>query len=218
MCSALPQRGEVFGFGSCAYGALGRAPSADVTKLPVRVPLGVAVRQIAAGYDHALAVCTDGKVLSWGSAGVLPPEAPCEAPPPPPVDLTDATAGGAADGDGGGGVSRHAREGQDSTADGGAREGPPAAAAVGQLGRRVERAGEHTGAEAAGWAALPSAYSSSPAPATALGPCELVAAGSFCSMGLPLGPPERSRLQAGAVEVVVRGGTRFVMAVSAPPA
>ena len=70
----LTERGEVYGFGSSIYGALGRPAEANVQKLPCRVPLGLhgmSIRMIAAGYDHALALAADGTVLSWGSIGKL---------------------------------------------------------------------------------------------------------------------------------------------------
>ena len=70
----LTGRGEVYGFGSSIYGALGRPAEANVQKLPCRVPLGLhgmSIRMIAAGYDHALALAADGTVLSWGSIGKL---------------------------------------------------------------------------------------------------------------------------------------------------
>lgn len=165
----LTERGDVYGFGSSAYGALGRPPAAEVVKLPVRVPLSVPIRQIAAGYDHALAVTYDGRVLSWGSAGelaygmgALPPDEDTLGDPPdsPP---------------------RHESNSSSSDASRSASPGPREASHVGQLGRWVD---PHGGREDAYMWAIPLLFSASPAIATAFGTCELVAAGSFASIGL----------------------------------
>lgn len=145
-CSmVLSEAGEIFGFGSALYGALGVPPETIpgcAQRLPARVPvLGsnfnpVIVRQVAAGYDHVLARTADGQVFSWGAAGRR---------------WTKADAG-----DGWLGGSRGA----------------------GQLARALSL---HI--------CLPSdehAYSSSAGPASALGRCSLVAAGSHCSLGVVL--------------------------------
>ena len=168
----LTERGEVFGFGSCAYGALGRLPTVEVQKLPERVPLGVRVRQIAAGYDHALAVTSDGRVLSWGSAGDVPIHVSSTAP----LDEGSTAPGSPPR------LESESDESVDDSRSTTRRPSPNArdAIVVGQLGRWVEPTDGHNGDE---WE-MPLLYSSTPAVASALGPCELVAAGSFCSMGL----------------------------------
>ena len=188
----LTERGDLFGFGSRRYGALGGPAATEFQKLPVRVPLGTPVRQIAAGYDHALAVAADGRVLSWGSAGephlarLDPSRAEAHPAASPGDSLTHW------------------------------RDHPTA---VGQLGRPLDSTAAR---EADGWS-LPHAYSSSPALATPLGPCELVAAGSFFSLGIlrrgaggGAAETEEATVHHG-VDVLVRGGIQVAIASSAPP-
>jgi alpha-tubulin suppressor-like RCC1 family protein len=76
----LSEAGEVFGFGLMQ--PVARAGDeqrwADVSRpTPLQCGLrGWRVAQIAAGYDHALAMGTDGQVISWGAPGRLPEATP----------------------------------------------------------------------------------------------------------------------------------------------
>lgn len=217
----LTEQGKIFGFGLAACGALGSpaAHASTAQKLPVRVPLppslgAVRVRQIAAGYDHALAVTSDGVVISWGSTGAT------------------ANGGGPAIGagndvEGAAVIIDDASEAHphDLGADvlWSAAQSPEgergATGAVGQLGRHVPvtpnedgQAGQDEEREGE------VAFSSAPAVAYALGRCELVAAGSFCSIGRRLLGNDQN--EAFGHEVLEYSGNdcpHVVLVKSAPP-
>ena len=194
----LTETGELFGFGSLNYGVLGPPPPsmAGVQKLPARLPMPALVTQVAAGYDHALAVTASGQVLSWGSAGY-------------PSDVFASSAGGAAAAaTQTQGVPTESLGNDDAVNQGAnlAPSPPPSGISTPMHAAQsvpVAQLGNGPGASALasrfGQLARPIpspdeprqfagnlAFSSVPAPATALGPCALVAAGSFCSIGIAL--------------------------------
>jgi alpha-tubulin suppressor-like RCC1 family protein len=73
---AVSTDGQVYAWGSDNIGQLGNGTiNFDASPLPalVHLPPGVTVRTISAGFEHALAVTTDGQVLAWGdnNAGKL---------------------------------------------------------------------------------------------------------------------------------------------------
>jgi alpha-tubulin suppressor-like RCC1 family protein len=73
---AVSTDGQVYAWGSDNVGQLGIGTiNFGDNPLPVQVhlPPGVMVRTVAAGFEHALAVTTDGQVLAWGdnNAGKL---------------------------------------------------------------------------------------------------------------------------------------------------
>lgn len=63
----LTDDGEVLCCGVGEYGLIGNGDTSDA-KLPVSLDSleDVAITQIAAGFDHSLALANDGKVYSWG--------------------------------------------------------------------------------------------------------------------------------------------------------
>jgi alpha-tubulin suppressor-like RCC1 family protein len=65
---ALASDGSVYAWGYNGYGQLGNGSTITST-IPVQVsiPAGVSFQSIAAGYDHSLAVATDGSVYAWGN-------------------------------------------------------------------------------------------------------------------------------------------------------
>jgi alpha-tubulin suppressor-like RCC1 family protein len=102
---AVSTDGQVYAWGSDNIGELGNGTiSFDPSPLPALVPLppGVTVRTVSAGFEHALAVTTDGQVLGWGDnlAGELgtgstsrDSTTPVQAQLPPSTQVTTATAG-----------------------------------------------------------------------------------------------------------------------------
>ncbi len=65
---ALNSDGEIYGWGDNAYGTLGNGTTTSATKpTKATMPTNTVVTQIAAGYDHALALTEDGEVYTWGS-------------------------------------------------------------------------------------------------------------------------------------------------------
>ncbi|WP_158587899.1 RCC1 domain-containing protein [Actinomadura logoneensis] len=63
----LTSDGRVLAWGRNANGQLGDGTTAmRTTPAPVRLPGGVTAIRIAAGFDHSLAVTSDGRVLAWG--------------------------------------------------------------------------------------------------------------------------------------------------------
>ena len=208
------------------------------------------MRQISAGYDHAIALTTSGHVFSWGAAG------------DPPWGSA-----GVVRSAGGGRSSLHARRRPDASA---ALDAPAADAAAAALGR-----GDDSTAAAAEAAVMqprvqlvvqmpptacterppPSgqlgraldarsfardaedgtAFSAAAAPAEQLGRCELVAAGAFCSAGMPCvavrlddgstptgaigrvarsGAPAADHDQCERAPAAGRGGVQLVLALS----
>ena len=216
----LTEQGKIFGFGLAACGALGSpaAHASTAQKLPVRVPLppslgAVRVRQIAAGYDHALAVTSDGVVISWGSTGAT------------------ANGGGPAIGagndvEGAAVIIDDASEAHphDLGADvlWSAAQSPEgergATGAVGQLGRHVPvtpnedgQAGQDEEREGE------VAFSSAPAVAYALGRCELVAAGSYSIGRRLLGNDQNEAFGHEVLEYSGNDCPHVVLVKSAPP-
>ncbi|HOI55654.1 MAG TPA: dockerin type I domain-containing protein [Phycisphaerae bacterium] len=63
---ALKQDGTVWTWGSNQYGQLGNGSSAGYSLTPVQVTTLANVKAIAAGWDHCVAVKTDGTVWAWG--------------------------------------------------------------------------------------------------------------------------------------------------------
>ncbi len=66
---AIGSDNVIYGWGSDSYGELGNgsAPVWETTPVPVSMPKGVIPAQIAAGYDHSLAIDTNGNLYAWGT-------------------------------------------------------------------------------------------------------------------------------------------------------
>lgn len=63
----LTADGRVLAWGRNANGQLGDGTVVQrATPAYVRLPKGVTITQVAAGYDHSLALTSDGRVLAWG--------------------------------------------------------------------------------------------------------------------------------------------------------
>ncbi|MEV4259647.1 hypothetical protein AB0J52_41355, partial [Spirillospora sp. NPDC049652] len=63
----LASDGRVLAWGRNASGQLGDGSTARrATPVFVHLPHGLTVTQVAAGFDHSLAVTSDGRVLAWG--------------------------------------------------------------------------------------------------------------------------------------------------------
>jgi alpha-tubulin suppressor-like RCC1 family protein len=64
---ALTTTGKVLAWGRNGLGQLGNGTEADrATPVRVRLPAGVKVTAISAGWEHSLAVTSTGRVLAWG--------------------------------------------------------------------------------------------------------------------------------------------------------
>ena len=65
---ALTTKGQVLAWGNNNYGELGDGSTANrVLPVRARLPKGVTVTAISAGYNSALALTSSGRVLSWGA-------------------------------------------------------------------------------------------------------------------------------------------------------
>src|SRR6185312_9548556 len=63
----LTSAGRVLAWGSNAFGQLGDGTTASRhAPVRVRIPAGVTVTAISAGYNSALALTKSGRVLAWG--------------------------------------------------------------------------------------------------------------------------------------------------------
>jgi alpha-tubulin suppressor-like RCC1 family protein len=65
---AVTAAGKVYGWGNNQNGQLGDGTTADRLS-PVEVtgfPAGTRITAVAGGYDHAVAVSSEGKVYAWG--------------------------------------------------------------------------------------------------------------------------------------------------------
>mmetsp|Transcript_77421 Transcript_77421/g.232261 ORF Transcript_77421/g.232261 Transcript_77421/m.232261 type:complete len:213 (-) Transcript_77421:88-726(-) len=133
------------------------------------VALRVVVRQLSAGYDHTVAVDTAGVVWAWGARGRT-------------ITLGDDDAADAEDADDGGGGA------------GGSIVRAQRLPLVGQLGSAAPSRRPPLVGSAGGAAQQEDAE---PAVAEALGPCEVVAAGGFFTVGYPT---------VGSAEAVAEGG------------
>lgn len=69
--AALSSEGEVYSWGSCENGRLGRPPyaQAEPRVIPSHVFGGKRVAKLALGWRHALACTTVGELYSWGCNG-----------------------------------------------------------------------------------------------------------------------------------------------------
>ncbi|MGV8911288.1 MAG: RCC1 domain-containing protein [Rhodoglobus sp.] len=64
---AVGSDGNTYSWGSSPYGALGDGPLASrLTPGLVRLPLGVTFTKVSAGYNHSLALGSDGNAYAWG--------------------------------------------------------------------------------------------------------------------------------------------------------
>ncbi|MEV5984906.1 Ig-like domain repeat protein [Streptomyces sp. NPDC052051] len=64
---ALTSDGRVFAWGAGFWGQLGNGTNADTsTPVEVHLPAGTRATAIATGYNHSLALTSDGRVLAWG--------------------------------------------------------------------------------------------------------------------------------------------------------
>jgi alpha-tubulin suppressor-like RCC1 family protein len=154
----LTEVGAVFGFGATSYAVLGRPPHVlRAQRLPARVPLPTVVRQIAAGYDHALAISAVGEVFSWGSAGHQRDQCASRV----------------------GQLGRTLRSSRPERPDQANAE--PAAAAVAGAMAGADAEGEPTELDELEGAQN---HYSTPAPAAAFRRCTLLAGGSFCTIGI----------------------------------
>ncbi|ELR11174.1 regulator of chromosome condensation (RCC1) repeat domain containing protein [Acanthamoeba castellanii str. Neff] len=61
----LDSEGTLYSFGVSS--SLGRADSRSGRPLPLQFPAGVKIKSAAMGYNHGLAITTQGEVYSWGS-------------------------------------------------------------------------------------------------------------------------------------------------------
>ena len=65
---AIDAKGYLWGWGANSNGKLGLGPGVIQTPTPQRIPGISEVVAVAAGYYHALALCADGTLWSWGNA------------------------------------------------------------------------------------------------------------------------------------------------------
>jgi alpha-tubulin suppressor-like RCC1 family protein len=65
---AVTTSGQVYAWGSNSTGTLGNGQTGGFSATPglVKLPAGVRIRSVAGGFDHALAVTTEGQVYAWG--------------------------------------------------------------------------------------------------------------------------------------------------------
>jgi alpha-tubulin suppressor-like RCC1 family protein len=64
---ALSDDGTVFAWGDNSVGELGIGSSVPDSDVPVQVPGLTGVKEVASGTEHALAVLSNGTVMSWGA-------------------------------------------------------------------------------------------------------------------------------------------------------
>ena len=64
---AIDSNGQLYAWGSNSFGELGNASTASSNvPVPVSLPTGVTATTIAAGYQHSLAIGSDGGLYAWG--------------------------------------------------------------------------------------------------------------------------------------------------------
>ncbi|MEN1973569.1 RCC1-like domain-containing protein [Cellulomonas sp. P4] len=63
---ALGSDGKAYAWGSGYFGQLGSALTDSSVPVPVGLPAGVTLTQVAAGYGHVVALGSDGNTYSWG--------------------------------------------------------------------------------------------------------------------------------------------------------
>lgn len=63
---ALGSDGKAYAWGSGYFGQLGSALTDSSVPVPVDLPAGVTLTQVAAGYGHVVALGSDGNTYSWG--------------------------------------------------------------------------------------------------------------------------------------------------------
>ncbi|MCN9240191.1 Ig-like domain repeat protein [Streptomyces sp. RY43-2] len=64
---ALTSDGRVFAWGANFWGQLGNGTNTDTsTPVEVHLPAGTRATAISVGFDHSLALTSDGRVLAWG--------------------------------------------------------------------------------------------------------------------------------------------------------
>jgi alpha-tubulin suppressor-like RCC1 family protein len=91
---ALTSHGSVLAWGDNAFGQLGNGTTTSTTTpVPVDLPAGTRVTAVSAGYDHGLALTSDGSVLAWGDnfVGQLGDDTTTDSSTPVPVDLPAGT-------------------------------------------------------------------------------------------------------------------------------
>lgn len=65
---ALDDQGRVYAWGDNSVGILGVDTSTSYSSTPVQISVtGVKFKAVSAGFDHALAISSDGKVYAWGN-------------------------------------------------------------------------------------------------------------------------------------------------------
>ncbi|HLY74751.1 MAG TPA: RCC1 repeat-containing protein [Planctomycetota bacterium] len=64
---ALRSDGTVWGWGDNSTGQMGAATSSALQSTPVQIPGLSSIVAIAAGYDHGMALASDGSVWTWGN-------------------------------------------------------------------------------------------------------------------------------------------------------
>lgn len=103
---AQTSEGELYGWGRNNDGQLARGPGSsgatEYTPVPVSLPEAVTYTSISTGYDHSLALGSDGHVYAWGnrSSGRLgsgslseQPHVPVQVSTPAGVSFTEVSAG-----------------------------------------------------------------------------------------------------------------------------